>query len=131
MVALAKGTLSLYFRKREEIFLTLLTRELRAWLSSLSAAVDKFPEPEDILDWIADSVGSRNELLRLGALLHSVLERNLSVDSAREFKLTFDAGGRRNRGGVDSCFATCEPLSALAKDFDAWEKTMLEADFPA
>ena len=91
-VGLAKGTLYLYFRTREEIFLTLLTRELRAWLSSLSAAVQEFPAPENALDWIADSLASRNELLRLGAMLHSVLERNLSVDTAREFKLAFDAG---------------------------------------
>ena len=91
-VGLAKGTLYLYFRTREEIFLALLTRELRAWLSSLNAAVHQFQAPEDVLDWIADSLASRNELLRLGALLHSVLERNLSVEIAREFKMTFDAG---------------------------------------
>ncbi len=91
-VGLAKGTLYLYFRTREEIFLTLLTRELRAWLSSLSAAAPEFPAPEDALDWMADSLASRNELLRLGALLHTVLERNVSVETAREFKLSFDAG---------------------------------------
>ena len=91
-VGLAKGTLYLYFRTREEIFLTLLTRELHAWLSSLGAKAQEFTTPDDALDWIADSLASRNELLRLGALLHSVLEQNLSVDTAREFKLTFEAG---------------------------------------
>jgi TetR/AcrR family transcriptional regulator len=91
-VGLAKGTLYLYFRTREEIFLALLTRELQAWLSSLSAATHEFPAPEDALDWIVDSLADRQDLLRLGALLHSVLERNLSVEAAREFKLTFDAG---------------------------------------
>ena len=88
---LAKGTLYLYFRTREEIFLALLTREIRAWLASLGAAVREFSAPKDALDWIADSLAGRSELLRLGALLHSVLERNLFVDTAREFKLTFDA----------------------------------------
>ena len=91
-VGLAKGTLYLYFRTREEIFLALLARELRAWLMSLSAAAQEFPAPEDALDWMVDSLASRNELLRLAALLHSVLERNLSVETAREFKLSFDAG---------------------------------------
>lgn len=91
-VGLAKGTLYLYFRTREEIFLTLLTRELRAWLLSLSTSAREFPAPEDVLDWIADSLASRSELLRLAALLHSVLERNVSVETAREFKLSFDAG---------------------------------------
>ena len=91
-VGLAKGTLYLYFRTREEIFLALLTRELRAWLLSLSAAAHESPAPEAALDWIVESLASRNELLRLAALLHSVLERNLSVETAREFKLSFDAG---------------------------------------
>ncbi len=91
-VGLAKGTLYLYFDTREEIFLTLLTREIRAWLLYLSAAAQEFPAPENALDWIVDSLAGRNELLRLAALLHSVLERNVSVETAREFKLSFDAG---------------------------------------
>jgi len=99
---LAKGTLYLYFRTREEIFLALLTHELRAWLASFREAVRGFSSPEDALDWIAASLAGRSALLRLSALLHTVLERNLSVETAREFKLTFDAG-----------------LSAVAPDFAA------------
>ncbi len=89
---LAKGTLYLYFRTREAIFLALLTGELRAWLASLSATAKDFSAPEDALHWIVESLAGRNELLRLTALLHSVLEKNLPVDTTREFKLTFDAG---------------------------------------
>jgi TetR/AcrR family transcriptional regulator len=89
---LAKGTLYLYFRTREEIFLALFARELRAWLASFKAAADELTSPDTALDWIAASLADRTELLRLGALLHSVLELNLSTDAARTFKLEFDAG---------------------------------------
>ena len=111
-VGLAKGTLYLYFKTREEIFLALLTRELRAWLMSLSASAHEFPGPEDALDWMAESLASRNELLRLAALLHSVLERNLSVETAREFKLSFDAG-------LSATAKHLAPALQLADDADA------------
>ncbi len=117
-VGLAKGTLYLYFRTREEIFLALLTRELRAWLSSLGAAVHRFPAPGDVLDWIADSLASRNELLRLGALLHSVLERNLSVNTAREFKLNFDAGLSATAGNLAPALQLAS--KAEARQFLRW-----------
>src|ERR1700735_1924142 len=50
---LAKGTLYLYFRTREEIFLALFARELRAWLASFKAAADELASPDAALDWIA------------------------------------------------------------------------------
>lgn len=46
--------------------------------------------PENALNWIAASLAARSELLRLSGLLHSVLEQNLSVETACEFKLTFE-----------------------------------------
>jgi TetR/AcrR family transcriptional regulator len=99
---LAKGTLYLYFHTREEIFLALFASELRAWLASFKAATDEFATPSVALDWIAASLANRTELLRLGALLHSVLELNLSTNAARTFKLEFDSG----LSGAASAFAS-------------------------
>jgi TetR/AcrR family transcriptional regulator len=99
---LAKGTLYLYFRTREEIFLALFARELRAWLASFKAAAAELASPDAALDWIAASFAGRRELLRLGTLLHSVLELNLSTDAARTFKLEFDA----ELSGAASAFAS-------------------------
>jgi TetR/AcrR family transcriptional regulator len=98
---LGKGTLYLYFRTREEIFLALFTRELRSWLESFRAVADELASPDTALDWIAASLADRGELLRLGGLLHSVLELNLSMDAARTFKLDFDAA----LSGAASAFA--------------------------
>lgn len=89
---LAKGTLYLYFRTREEIFLALLMRELSSWFASFAEASTHFASPEAALDWIASSLAGRGALLHLGALLHAVLERNLPVETARAFKLEVETG---------------------------------------
>jgi TetR/AcrR family transcriptional regulator len=89
---LAKGTLYLYFRTREEIFLALLTQEYSAWLAAFAQESKHFASPEAALDWIAASLSARKELVHLAAILHAVLERNLSVETARAFKLGVEAG---------------------------------------
>jgi TetR/AcrR family transcriptional regulator len=89
---LAKGTLYLYFRTREEIFLALLTQEYSNWLAAFSEEAKRFASPEAALDWIAASLSARKELVHLTAILHAVLERNLSVETARVFKLGVEAG---------------------------------------
>jgi TetR/AcrR family transcriptional regulator len=89
---LAKGTLYLYFRTREEIFLALLTQEYSHWLGAFAEESKRFASPEAALDWIAVTLSARKELVHLAAILHAVLERNLSVETARAFKLGVDAG---------------------------------------
>jgi len=88
---LAKGTLYLYFRTREEIFLALLTRELAAWFAAFAEASKSFASAEAALDWIAFSLAERRELVHLGSLLHVALERNVPVEAARRFKLAGEA----------------------------------------
>jgi AcrR family transcriptional regulator len=89
---LAKGTLYLYFRTREEIFLALLTREYSSWLAAFAEESKRCASPEAALDWIVASLSARGELVHLAALLHAVLERNLPVETARAFKLNVEAG---------------------------------------
>ena len=89
---LAKGTLYLYFRTREEIFLALLMRGYSSWLAAFAEQATNFASPEAALDWIVDALVARNELIHLASLLHAVLERNLPVETARAFKLDVAAG---------------------------------------
>lgn len=89
---LAKGTLYLYFHSREEIFLALLARELHAWLAAVGQATKEWSSLNDGLDWIADSLTGRGELLRLSSLFHSALEQHVPIETVRAFKLTYDAG---------------------------------------
>jgi TetR/AcrR family transcriptional regulator len=89
---LAKGTLYLYFRTREEIFLALLTREYSSWFAAFADQAKRCATPDAALDWIVASLAARGELVHLAGLLHAVLERNLPVETAREFKLRVAAG---------------------------------------
>jgi AcrR family transcriptional regulator len=89
---LAKGTLYLYFRTREEMFLTLLAKEISDWLGAFAEQAKHCASPDAALDWIASSLAARRELVHLAGLLHAVLERNLPVETARAFKLGVEAG---------------------------------------
>lgn len=89
---LAKGTLYLYFRTKEEIFLALLARGYSSWFAAFAETLKRAASPEAALDWIVDSFGDRGELVHLVALLHAVLERNVPIATARDFKLGVEAG---------------------------------------
>jgi TetR/AcrR family transcriptional regulator len=89
---LAKGTLYLYFRAKEEIFLALLMREYSSWMTAFGETLQRCASPEAALDWIAASLGARSEFVHLIGLLHAVLERNLPVATARDFKLRAEVG---------------------------------------
>jgi AcrR family transcriptional regulator len=89
---IAKGTLYLYFRTKEEIFLGVLTREYSSWFSAFAERAPRFSSPEATLDWIVETLAARSELVHLVGLLHAVLERNLPVETARDFKLRVAAG---------------------------------------
>lgn len=85
---LAKGTLYLYFRSKEELFLALLQQELQGWLADLGAALAQQREfsATAFTRLVADSLQARPLLLRLAAILHIVLERNIDFDTALAFK---------------------------------------------
>jgi len=94
----AKGTLYLYFRTKEELFLQLLVDRLQRWFAEyapLLQALSGPVHPRDLAALLAHAATTRPDLIRLIALLHAVLERNISVEQAREFKrqlLAFSTG---------------------------------------
>ncbi len=90
---LAKGTLYLYFRSKEEIFLALLLDELRRWLRAMDRALSALPADRDadaLATAIVHSIQPRTRLLRLLALLHPVLERRLPAELIVDFKRQLD-----------------------------------------
>lgn len=87
---LAKGTLYLYFRTKEEVFLTLQGEQVRQWLQQAAAVLQAYPEkkiPADVfaMAFVA-SLQMAPRLLRLMALLHTVLEQNVERASLARFK---------------------------------------------
>lgn len=87
---LAKGTLYLYFKTKEEVFLALLRQELSRWISQIKASLTPVPQPlsaQAFAQVFVASLDSLPELPRLLSLVHSILENNISEQSALEFKL--------------------------------------------
>ena len=87
-VGLAKSTVLRYFETREEVFLELLDRAARQWLAELADRLSTVDSgPDQVAAALADSLAGRPLLCELIAVTASVLERNISVDVARRFKL--------------------------------------------
>lgn len=87
---LAKGTLYLYFATKEEVFLALESRAIGAWLDRLAAQLPGLPaslSPDAFAALFSELLAAEPRLLALLALLHSVLERNVSAAAALRFKL--------------------------------------------
>ena len=88
-VGLAKGTLYLYFRTKEEIFLALLAEEFSALLQLVHEVFNtaQAPDPEQFLSRFVAHLDQHPELLRLDAMAYSVLEQNMGEAQLRAFKL--------------------------------------------
>lgn len=91
---LAKGTVYLYFRTKEEIFIALLMRGLEIALGGIAAAfrAARGRRPDKVAAFLTTYVGhlrAHPELLRLDALGYGVLETNLEPAKLRAFKLAF------------------------------------------
>jgi len=87
---LAKGTVYLYFKTKEEIFLALSTEELVRWLDELDERLGNASFPlsvEDFVTTLIHDVSERQNMKRLCSLLHLVLERNISFQEAFAFKM--------------------------------------------
>lgn len=102
---LAKGTVYLYFKTKEEIFVALLAEDFAGLLQAVHAAVSE-GDPSQVLqrfvDRFAAYLDARPELLRLDAMAYSVLEQNLGEEHLRSFKLGLVQGLVEAGGVVDA-----------------------------
>ncbi|MFG1609823.1 TetR family transcriptional regulator [Actinoplanes sp. NPDC049265] len=91
-VGLSKSNVLRYFDSREAIFLELLKAEWTAWLDALD---DSPPAPAGgpwgpslaVADILARTLAERPLLCELFSSLAAVLEHNISLEYAREFKM--------------------------------------------
>jgi AcrR family transcriptional regulator len=89
-LGLAKGTLYLYFATKESLFLAVQTEQLATWFADLRARLllrRRRPlTAQALAQLLVASLGDYPQLPRLLSLLHSVLERNIALSEAIEFK---------------------------------------------
>ncbi len=86
---LAKGTLYLYFTTKEELFLSVQEQQFAAWFDALAAALGDLA-PNSPVERVAAAVTATllevPALVRLFAITHAVLERNVGVEPIRQLK---------------------------------------------
>lgn len=83
-VGLAKGTMYLYFKTKEHLFLEVLEQQFVAWFDEVDA---RLAQPEvDLERLIVDSLAERPALARLFAIAHTILEHNIDYDTTRRYK---------------------------------------------
>ncbi|CAL9340503.1 TetR family transcriptional regulator [Streptomyces sp. enrichment culture] len=91
-VGLSKTNVVRYFETREAVFFELLNRNLAQWIEELPAelapAASGGPVPSQaLMDALARSLARRTLLCELFSSLGPELERNISAESVRDFKL--------------------------------------------
>src|SRR5260370_31894859 len=89
---LAKGTLYLYFKTKEELFLALQEQQLMGWfdevdrpLSAATAASADWPSG-DVVSLLCGTLERRPGVARLLAILSPTLEQNIPFTEALRFK---------------------------------------------
>jgi AcrR family transcriptional regulator len=86
---LAKGTLYLYFRTKEELFLALLESGFDAWFDVVDARLDEGDHPwtpEEAAEVVVRSLRGRETLARLLSIQPAIVEHNVDYDAALSFK---------------------------------------------
>ncbi|NJM08791.1 TetR family transcriptional regulator [Candidatus Gracilibacteria bacterium] len=112
-VGLAKGTLYLYFDTKEELFLALTEAQLRSWFAAIYtqlAALGPVPTAE-VAAILARSLVERPGLTRLLALLHGVLEHNVTLVSTLAFKRMLLAGLTTVGAQIERCLPAFAPAT--------------------
>jgi AcrR family transcriptional regulator len=92
-IGLAKSNVLRYFDSREAIFLEVLDEEFQAWLIDLGTRLGRprarksnYANEIRVAGAVADSLADRQLLCELLGSMAGVLERNISLDFARDFK---------------------------------------------
>jgi AcrR family transcriptional regulator len=90
--ALAKGTLYLYFKTKEELFLALLEQELAGWFDEMDAWLSGLNDDgqtctrQDFVARLAGSLAGREIAIRLIVISQAILERNIAYATALSYK---------------------------------------------
>lgn len=85
----AKGTVYIYFPTKEALFLALISEEYEQIFGQMNTDLAALSAPADVdavAAAISDSTISRPLFMQLIGVLHNVLEGNITVPAARNFK---------------------------------------------
>ena len=87
---LAKGTVYLYFKTKEELFLAVFEQHGQAWLEDITQQLTNLgtsPSQDEVIQVLVTSLSSRPNLIQLAALKEIILEHNIAFDRAHQHKV--------------------------------------------
>ncbi|XDD42364.1 TetR family transcriptional regulator [Leptospira sp. WS60.C2] len=85
---IAKGTLYLYFPTKEDLCLRIHSADYESWFMDLNEFLEKAPQidAEIFSQWFVNSMDRHLRFLKLLPIVPTILEKNASVQTIREFK---------------------------------------------
>ena len=86
---LAKGTVFLYFKTKEALFLAIVEQQLTNWFAEVDAGLTSLTVPAaipQVVEILCHALEARPGLVRLLSILHTLLERNIELSEAVHFK---------------------------------------------
>ena len=108
----AKGTVYLYFRTKEALFLALQSEAFESWFDEMDARLKEMQAAQEsctvdrFVDLVGRSIQGRPAMIRLIAISHAVLERNIDFSAALGLKQTL----RSRMFGTGSLLEACLPF---------------------
>lgn len=87
--SLAKGTVYLYFATKEALFLAVQEQQLAEWFDALEdglSGLGGVGDAPQVAGIICGTLSRRPALMRLFAILHTILEQNIDYQTALAFK---------------------------------------------
>jgi TetR/AcrR family transcriptional regulator len=111
---IAKGTLYLYFRSKEEIYMELLVRNFQRWHEGVrNFLLDQSPDPSAFVTFMCRSLADFTDFVDLTALNNVVLEENLPTDYVLAVRQ------RRRQETLRTC-------QLIARSFPGWTEEFCE-----
>lgn len=111
-VGMHKSAMLRYFETREEIFLRLTAEGWREWTPALCALLSTASTPDDVASAFASTLAARGPFCDLLAQAPLNLERNVSVEAVRAFKLTTGESLARIADAVQAALPGVSPDAA-------------------
>lgn len=112
---LAKGTVFLYYKTKEALFLSIVEQELENWFTEIDQRLQLFSQSitrsaiKDIAALLCSTLLERPGLTRLLTILHTILEQNIDLTTAIQFKQVMLAHFQKTGGLLESCLPFLSP----------------------
>lgn len=112
---MAKGTVFLYFKTKEELFLAIAAREFERWFDEMDLLFAEIAgctgkEARDrVLNALSEMLKPDALLISLIPIVHTVLEQNIKYPQAREFKRMLGRRLPRTGALLEGCLSFLRP----------------------